>query len=455
MSNLPLGPVDTLRVVVLSLAGESTEFKLERGSRISGLKSVVAKQWKVPVLTLQFCLGADVVSDEEDVREGCYHALVSLSRACTEMETGPRQSRLEAVEALGELGGRAGAAVDAICARMADEDPEVRKVAAHALGCIVPQGHTGVVANVCSCIDHPSWRVRLEAAQFLARASEKGDPEAIAALCGRLKDDCSDVRHAAAQSLAEIAQGDCRAVEAAVSCLGDARWRVRLEGLQSLLMVTDKGDDCVVDAVCQLMEDAVSSVREAALLAVPQIRRQGQRALNAVCTRLEDEALSNVRLIALQALSQIADVNEEQARVAVTQHLQRELAEAKRDAVQACVGMFARGGQSAMLAFCTRLKYAGWPVSTSNAKLLVELTDSDDKAVLAACAWLLDEKPLLSQAAEDTLVQTAAAVRRDDGTHPISSIIVRVKSDYSKFAEATEWALALSRGQTRHLSSSL
>lgn len=139
-----------------------------------------------------------------------------------------REVRLEAAEALGEIGD--GSAVDALIETLGDVREDVRRAAAHSLGELHdPRAVSPLIAAI---------RSKFVSGDRAAEALRELGEAAVEQLISVLSDDDHAVRYYAARTLGEL--GDARAVEPLIAAtLQDRRWSVRREAATALGKLCD------------------------------------------------------------------------------------------------------------------------------------------------------------------------------------------------------------------------
>ena len=123
-----------------------------------------------------------------------------------------------AAAALGEIGPGAIDAAAGLEARLADDDGEVRQRAARALGLVGARGSAPVLEDALQDRDEHVREHAAEALGFLTRGTDR----AVAPLAGALHDSARYVRGAAAEALRSI--GTARSTERLLDYLAVARW---------------------------------------------------------------------------------------------------------------------------------------------------------------------------------------------------------------------------------------
>ncbi|MBN9522643.1 HEAT repeat domain-containing protein [bacterium] len=197
---------------------------------------------------------------------------------------GQADLRRKLLTALGRIGPAAGTAVPRITTFLGSPDRALRLAAAEALGQIGPDARPAAPALSARAIDDQEPEVRRAAATALGRVglpdgSAGGD--AVQNL-GRVLDDVDlAVRRAAADALARIGPPAGPAVPALVRALSDRELAVRVSAAAALGRVDSGREDAAVDALLAVVRrpDEPAGVRWAAARAVAGIatRVQGRK----------------------------------------------------------------------------------------------------------------------------------------------------------------------------------
>jgi HEAT repeat protein/beta-lactamase regulating signal transducer with metallopeptidase domain len=183
------------------------------------------------------------------------------------------------------------AVVNALIARLKDENAGVRKAAANSLGQL---GDVRAVAPLIAVLADSDAEVRYTAIDALANLE---DPRAIGPIAALLKDPVTDVRHNALSALSHWDQGVPTAQ--VVALLDDPDADVRREAVNLLehLEVRSAGP-----AIAKLVHDQSSDVRQTAIQALGNLGAQSSAA--AITEALSDSD-PDVRESALGALNDL------------------------------------------------------------------------------------------------------------------------------------------------------
>jgi HEAT repeat protein/beta-lactamase regulating signal transducer with metallopeptidase domain len=181
--------------------------------------------------------------------------------------------------------------VDALIARLKDEDAEVRRAAAHSLGRLKD---SRAVPGLMGALGDSEPRVRAAAAEALG---EFEDARAVAPLAALLNDPSTEVKHSALEALSHFEDGVPS--EVVIRLLGDADAEVRHSAAHLAGKLRDKS---ALAALAKLVGDPSSDVREAAIEAIGELKDPA--AASAVMPALSD-ADADVREQALDAIEEL------------------------------------------------------------------------------------------------------------------------------------------------------
>jgi len=181
--------------------------------------------------------------------------------------------------------------VNALIARLKDENAGVRRAAAHSLGQL---GDPRAVQPLIAVLADSEAEVRSAAVDALA---DLEDPRAIGPIAGLLKDPVTDVKHNALSALSHWDQGVPTAP--VVALLDDPNADVRHEavGLLDHLHARSAGG-----AIARLIHDPSSDVRSAVVQALGNL---GEQSGAAAITEALGDADADVRQAALGALNDL------------------------------------------------------------------------------------------------------------------------------------------------------
>jgi HEAT repeat protein/beta-lactamase regulating signal transducer with metallopeptidase domain len=181
--------------------------------------------------------------------------------------------------------------VNALIARLKDENAEVRKAAAHSLGQL---GDLRAVAPLITVLADSDAEVRSTAVDALANLE---DPRAIGPIAGVLKDPVTDVRHNALNALSHWDQGV--PTGQVVALLDDPDADVRREAVNLLEHVNARSAGA---AIARLVHDPSADVRSTV---VQTLGNLGVQSGAAAVTEALNDPNADVREAALGALNDL------------------------------------------------------------------------------------------------------------------------------------------------------
>ncbi|HMI55160.1 MAG TPA: M56 family metallopeptidase [Gemmatimonadaceae bacterium] len=181
--------------------------------------------------------------------------------------------------------------VEALVARLQDENAEVRRAAAHSLGRLKD---SRAVPGLIGALKDSDPQVRASAAEALA---EFEDSRAIAPLVALLNDPSTEVKQSALDALSHFEQGVPST--AIVRLLGDADAEVRHKAAHIAGKLRDRS---ATAALAKLVRDPSSDVRQAAIEAIGELKDPG--AASAVTPALSDSD-ADVRQQAINTMEEL------------------------------------------------------------------------------------------------------------------------------------------------------
>src|SRR5881628_2361550 len=188
-------------------------------------------------------------------------------------------------------GGEDTTVVNALIARLKDENAGVRRAAAHSLGQL---GDLRAVSLLIVVLADSDGEVRSAAVDALA---DLEDPRAIGPIAGLLKDPVADVKHTALSALSHWEQGVPTAP--VVALLDDPSADVRHEAVDLLEHLHARSAS---SAIARLIHDPSSDVRSAVVQALGNL---GEQSGAAAITEALSDANADVRQAALGALNDL------------------------------------------------------------------------------------------------------------------------------------------------------
>lgn len=323
----------TLRVNILSVAGETLDVELPATDTIAKVKHSVASAWSIPSSCSKLLRDAEVLKDDTIIGQCLYSnsiagtidannlsltVVVSLDVVHSNLNDDRVAKRVFALEELGILGLKGGDATVGIVVNCLEEkDERVQAAAAEALKKFATRGNQQIVTALLSKLKHKRSSVKKVVLNFLADLVEVSDQVALAEICSCFEQhaSCSEVSMAAVEALGTLAlQGDHTCiVNALTGLLSQKPKQVRKAAVRALAKLAERGVAIEVSAVTVGLSDVQSDVRIATLKAIAKICRKGdQDALTALTVCIAD-ADCMVRLAALCAMGEIHDKGDKAA----------------------------------------------------------------------------------------------------------------------------------------------
>lgn len=409
-----------IRIALQGLSGESEQIELDtqHPTTTACLKHRVFDLWHIPPMCQSIVAGARFLDDSEDI--GALSAednnepiplMVVISSDSVQRLFGILQQRswgrteqkVEALQAIAQLGTRAGAQVlDAATCHLHDRCAEIRAAALSVVGAV----------------------------------SVKGSGEGIQAAIFAMSDETSIVRQEAARVLSVLAErGNMRAIEAAMTLLPHHDADFMITAMRALLTAVETGDtSCVAQCSAHLKEDEKKE-RCAALEGMGALVEQGSAPTVALLVQsidppLRDMAVKEVvlegekeRCAALGALGALV----EKGNAAVVTLLIRSMDPPVRDLAVKVLVVLANGGDAgAVLSMLACLGGGGELAGTVVEGLAKHVRKGADhlSAAIANCMETADVDVW------PVLVEAYSVVTEDD-ERPMGAIAARL--------EASEW----------------
>ncbi|HEV8304695.1 MAG TPA: M56 family metallopeptidase [Gemmatimonadales bacterium] len=191
----------------------------------------------------------------------------------------------------GEAANQDTSVVNALIARLKDENAGVRRAAANSLGRL---GDLRAVAPLIAVLADSNAEVRAQAVDALA---DLEDPRAIGPIVALLKDPVAEVKHNALSALSNWEQGVPAAAVAALLDDPDAEVRREAVNLLDHLHARSAGS-----AIARLVHDPSADVRSAVVQALGNL---GEQSGAAAITEALSDANADVRQAALGALNDL------------------------------------------------------------------------------------------------------------------------------------------------------
>jgi HEAT repeat protein len=214
--------------------------------------------------------------------------------------SGTPEKRLEAIDALADLGPEAKTAVPQLIAALAADDPAVRWHAARALGAVGP-GAADAAPKLAAALSDKDFHVRGQAAHALGQigaASKKYVPELIA----RITDEHASVRKQVIQAVSAIDPQDEKAAKKIADALSAAEPQVAMAAVRSLAAYGEKALPTTIEVLKTAKPK--SKARYWACVLAGQFGPAAKDAVEPLAAALKDEDPS-IRMQAAMALGSI------------------------------------------------------------------------------------------------------------------------------------------------------
>ncbi|KAF1345021.1 hypothetical protein EJ07DRAFT_146534 [Lizonia empirigonia] len=346
---------------------------LTKGSEDARLDilNVLKRRASVPSKMLQ-AIAARLDDEDSDVRQAAIEALQGQASLTEEM-------------------------LQAIAARLKDEDSDVRQAAIEAL-----QGQASLTEEMLQAIaaqlEHKDWHVRQAAIKALQGQASLTE-EMLQAIAAQLEHKDWHVRQAAIKALQGQASLTEEMLQAIAARLKDEDWHVRqaaIKALQGQASLTEE----MLQAIAARLKDEDWHVRQAAIKALQGQASLTEEMLQAIAARLEDED-SDVRQAAIEALQGQASLTEEMLQ-AIAARLKDEDCDVRWAAIEALQGR-TNLTEEMLQAIAARLEHRDSDVRWAAIEALQGRTNLTEEMLQAIAARLDDEDSDVRQAAIEAL----------------------------------------------------
>jgi len=413
-----------LHVMLQDEEGDLLELVMDPYSTVGDLKSRIAQIYQVPPMCQRLAMGTRELLDNkyEELIVHCPHGVktfsvhlsITLDEATQGLEHPVREQKLNALQALAELGfGACGHhAVSSMGTRLDRQDDESRQPALRALAHMAERGQTRAVVELTSRLEDWEHDLRRAAVEALTQVAEPGNEQAIDLLLPRLKDVSIEVRLAVLEALPRAAgYGDARCITGAGFLLEDSVQYVRRAALKALSQLAEKGNDMVFAEVQSRLGHADPEVRATALKALPHILEQGdERGVTAVIDRLEDPVF-NVRRTALETLGLVARHGDQSTIISLCNRLGSNMEEIRITMAQALTQVVNYGDKATVLTLSQRLQDGSVDVKLAVIHALTHAVSSQSEghgmATAALCERCEDPDRHVRRAALEALPKIA------------------------------------------------
>eukprot|EP00929_Paragymnodinium_shiwhaense_P115156 TRINITY_DN8384_c0_g1_i1.p1 TRINITY_DN8384_c0_g1~~TRINITY_DN8384_c0_g1_i1.p1 ORF type:complete len:1514 (-),score=356.60 TRINITY_DN8384_c0_g1_i1:176-4717(-) len=400
------------KAVSAVIAAVESQDKLVRREAVQLLPQVAATSDERALHTLAaaFADGSDAVRNAavsafiEIAASGCWHAVTAAAARLCHSSAAVRQAARTALLSVVEPGDAH--AIRAAIHCLSNGEDQVRLEAVALLPEVAPKGCEAAVHSIALRLEgDSSVRVRILAANALPLVANRGCNTAVEALCSALQKTSREVRAAARQALAELADGgdDARVATAVIRCLEGSDEIVKLDMLDSFREVSQTFNVGIVDATCRCLMDDNAKVRDAAASAVARLssERGCEYVVESVRALLE-HAEEDVRMAALKALPLVVRRGDQEAVTSALQLLEQATSsELMQLAAAECLADVASTGDArAIGAIGDCLRSGTVALQTAAATALPKLAEPGDAAAMAVIAEAADN--------EDEAVRLAA-----------------------------------------------
>ncbi|NEO08675.1 HEAT repeat domain-containing protein [Moorena sp. SIO3I8] len=214
--------------------------------------------------------------------------------------------RREAAYALGKFGNSSETVINALITRLEDENSSVRRRAANALGRFGNSSET-VVSRLLALLQDENSDVRGMAA-FALRILDKSLETLVSALLPLLQDENSNVRGEAAFALGNLGNSSETVVSPLLALLQDPDYHVRIEAARALGNLGNSSET-VVSPLLALLQDQNSNVRGWTASALGNLGNSSETVVNALLALIQHPDY-HVRGEAARALGKLGNSSE-------------------------------------------------------------------------------------------------------------------------------------------------
>ncbi|PSB41539.1 signal transduction protein, partial [filamentous cyanobacterium Phorm 6] len=214
--------------------------------------------------------------------------------------------RREAAFALGKLGNASETVINALLVRLEDGDNSVRHQAARALGKF-GNASESIISALLLRLEDGDNSVRCQAAEALGNFGNASE-SIISALLLRLEDGDNSVRCQAAEALGNLKNASEIVINALLLRLEDGDNSVRREAAKALGNLKN-ASEIVINALLLRLKDGNHSVRAGAAFDLGRLGNASEIVINAMLLCLEDGS-EDVRLFTAQSLAWLGNASE-------------------------------------------------------------------------------------------------------------------------------------------------
>eukprot|EP00416_Gambierdiscus_australes_P025483 CAMPEP_0171064890 /NCGR_PEP_ID=MMETSP0766_2-20121228/6545_1 /TAXON_ID=439317 /ORGANISM="Gambierdiscus australes, Strain CAWD 149" /LENGTH=382 /DNA_ID=CAMNT_0011520959 /DNA_START=49 /DNA_END=1197 /DNA_ORIENTATION=- len=301
----------TVNVDIRSLSGALLSLNVDRGSTVADVKAEIQRQWETPALYQILTCGDSVLANAESIQAIAESSsalsmtmLVSHEEVSKELDSGESLRQLPTLQALANLGSRAGDfAVDAVCALLDGPDTEVFTKAAQTLVSIAGPENKSALAALTKMVGSRNGTKRRLAVTALGSLARPGDKEVLEGLTHHIENSMTCARCCALDALAVVGHGQESAIAMIIAQLQHLEVRVRTFAVRALATAAIPGDAASVAAAVSRLEDSAVEVRIAAVRTTAKLASSADEAAVAGVMQCLEDRNTFVRMAAVKALA--------------------------------------------------------------------------------------------------------------------------------------------------------
>lgn len=330
------------------------------------------------------CAALETLADIAD--RGDKGAVLAVSACLSHDSPHVRCASLEALARISDTGDQH--SILASCARLRDANPDVAKAAVQALGKLIGTQDLHVV---CASLKEANPYVQKEALQLIRSVAANLKEHGLSAVSSRLSDPSADVRRAAVDALAQIADkngdhiaGVCAHLDTrdAITTAFDLSKNPSLKHAAEQALHPLLNEDAFLSGVRAHVQDVDVPGRLLALQVLGNLARSEQRAAVVMCVLLEDRE-ADVRQKTVQLLTELTDERGE-ITAAVAERLVDSNTCVRQTALHALVTLAGKEDTRILSAVCLLLKAGKDP-----SEALKQLADAGDQNATVAADVLV------------------------------------------------------------------
>lgn len=399
------------------MGGDVMRVDLNDTSLALDIKHAVARHWEIPPTCQRLILGSNVLQDADAIGTLCAHdgptsltMAISLDGIYSCVSGGSNPEKMHALEDVMKLGPRGGvAAVRAVIGALHQQDECVQRKAQKALDYLASTLRDDPLAMEVICGMLAEEEYQSAGVQTLAAAGTTGNHAVVAALCTLIKSSWnSDVLVDAVCALASAAErGDLEAIAALCDCLENPDVNVRLYAAKYLATVTDKGNRSVALVLIQCLLDVDEDVSRAAVTTLKSTAGQGNMEIVALLSDCIKNGHGSIHgRAAMQALAHVSERGDAVVVSLISAHLADTHADVRYSALRALAVVASVSDPVSIDGITRCLQDADADVRHTAVKALHRIAEANNTVAVAALkTCLCDSNDLVRCAARDTLVR--------------------------------------------------